>query len=166
MRVLGIDPGLTTTGYAVVERDGGSLTPVTHGVIRTDKGLPVERRLADLRVQLLAVIDEARPGRCSVERVFFSANRKTAIAVGQASGVILACAAEREVPVTHHTPTEVKRAVSGNGAADKSQVGAMVARLLGMESPPRPADAADACALAICGLTASGLDDAIRRALA
>ena len=164
-RVLGIDPGLTTTGFAVVERNSGRLTAITHGVIRTDRKAPVADRLLALRRELIEVIEAHDPGGLSLERVFFNANVRTAISVGQASGVILATAAEHCLVVTHHTPTEVKSSVAGYGAADKAQVGDMVARLLGMSEPPKPADAADACALAICMLNSNGLNRAIQEAL-
>jgi crossover junction endodeoxyribonuclease RuvC len=164
-RVLGIDPGLTTTGFAVVERNSGRLKAITHGVIRTDRKEPVADRLLSLRRGLIEVIEAHAPGGLSLERVFFNANVKTAISVGQASGVVLATAAEHGLVVTHHTPTEVKSSVAGYGAADKAQVGDMVARLLGMSEPPKPADAADACALAICMLNSNGLNRAIQEAL-
>lgn len=164
-RVLGIDPGLTTTGFAVVERSAGKLRAVTHGVIRTPKAQPIAERLLSLRLELIDVIAAYSPQGLSLERVFFNANVRTAISVGQASGVILATAAEHALVVTHHTPTEVKSSVAGYGAADKRQVQDMVVRLLGMSEPPKPADAADACALAICMLNSSGLNRAIQEAL-
>lgn len=162
---MGVDPGLTTTGYAVVERRAGKLVALTHGVIRTSKDEPVEHRLLALRRALGAVIVEFEPGGMALERIFFNANVRTAISVGQASGVILATAADHGLVVSHHTPTEVKSAIAGYGGADKKQVADMVTRLLGLAAPPTPADAADACALAICMLNSRGLDSAIQEAL-
>lgn len=164
MRVLGIDPGLTL-GYGVVERAGGRLMPVALGVVRTDPGRPTASRLAELRAELARVLADYRPDAVAVEKVFFSRNVRTAMTVGQASGVALATAAEFGLEVSSYTPTEVKQSVVGFGAATKRQVGAMVASLLGLGSPPRPADAADAAALAICHLNRSGLARSIREAL-
>lgn len=156
-RVIGIDPGLTRMGYGVVERAGGRFAAVCHGVVRTASGDPLERRLAALRAGVLAVVAEHRPDAAAVEKVFFNANVRTAISVGQASGVALAALADAGVAVSYYTPTEVKQSACGYGGADKRQMGAMVASLLGLASPPTPADAADACALAICHLNRSGL---------
>jgi crossover junction endodeoxyribonuclease RuvC len=164
MRVLGIDPGLTL-GYGVVEREGGRLRAVALGVVRTGPDRPVADRLAALRRELAEVLDAHRPDAVAVEKVFFSRNVRTAMTVGQASGVALATAAEFGVDVASYTPTEVKQSVVGFGAATKRQVGVMVAALLGLAAPPRPADAADAAALAICHLNRSGLVRSIREAL-
>ena len=166
MRVIGIDPGLTRTGYAVVERREGRLRALACGVIATQASAPVADRLAALRAGLLDVLASHRPGVAAIEQVFFNSNVKTAISVGQASGIALASMAEHGMEVFHYTPTEVKQSVAGYGGADKRQVGAMVASLLGLAAPPRPADAADACALAICHISRGGLNDAIRKAMA
>jgi crossover junction endodeoxyribonuclease RuvC len=164
MRVLGIDPGLTL-GYGVVERAGGAMKPVALGAIRTDPGDAPAPRLAELRAGLASVLADYRPDAVAVEKVFFSRNVRTAMTVGQASGVALATAAEFGLEVASYTPTEVKQSVVGFGAATKRQVGSMVASLLGLDSPPRPADAADAAALAICHLNRSGLVRSIKEAL-
>jgi crossover junction endodeoxyribonuclease RuvC len=164
MRVLGIDPGLTL-GYGVVERAGGVMRPVALGAVRTDPDDPPARRLAELRMGLARLVADYRPDAAAVEKVFFSRNVRTAMTVGQASGVALATAAEFGLEVASYTPTEVKQSVVGFGAATKRQVGSMVASLLGLASPPRPADAADAAALAICHLNRSGLARSIREAL-
>jgi crossover junction endodeoxyribonuclease RuvC len=161
VRVLGIDPGLSVTGYAVVERVGGRLHPLAAGAVSTPAGDPPEARLARLRSALVAIISEQEPDTAAVERVFFNANVRTAMSVGQASGVALEAAAASGLSVTDYTPTEVKQSVVGVGNAPKHQVQAMVARLLGLASAPRPADAADACALAICHLNRSRLAAAI-----
>ncbi|HVM36252.1 MAG TPA: crossover junction endodeoxyribonuclease RuvC [Actinomycetota bacterium] len=166
MRVIGIDPGLTRMGYGVVERERGRFVSIEHGVFRTSAGDPLEQRLAALHTTILTFVRRHRPDAAAVERVFFNANVRTAISVGQASGVALAALAEAGVEVAHYTPTEVKQSACGYGGADKRQMGAMVASLLGLESPPQPADAADACALAICHLNRSGLSRRIKEALA
>ena len=164
MRVLGIDPGLSVTGYAVVERIDGRLHPLVAGAIRTPAGDPPEARLAELRSSLIALIAEQRPDTAAVERLFFNANVRTAMSVGQAAGVALEAAASSRLSVSDYTPTEVKQSVVGVGNAPKQQVQAMVARVLGLASPPLPADAADACALAICHLNRSRLMTAIEAA--
>jgi crossover junction endodeoxyribonuclease RuvC len=166
VRVIGIDPGLTRTGFGVVERHAGRLRALAWGALATPASAPVADRLAALRAQLADVLATHHPEVAAVERIFFNSNVRTAISVGQASGVALASVAERGLEVFHYTPTEVKQSVAGYGAADKRQVGAMVASLLALTSPPRPADAADACALAICHINRAGLTDAIRKAMA
>jgi crossover junction endodeoxyribonuclease RuvC len=164
MRVLGIDPGYATTGYAVIERSRGGLTPIAVGAIRTSGSDPHAKRLASLRVELLELIGEHAPGSVALEKVFFSVNVRTAMQVGQASGVAMATAGESGLDVTEYTPTEVKQSVTGTGTAPKHQVQAMIASLLRLAEPPKPADAADACALAICHLNRSGLSRALARA--
>ncbi len=165
MRVLGVDPGVARTGYAVIERDGSGLAGITFGVITTSPRDSQAIRLAGLRASLVDIIHAHRPDGAAVERLFFNANAKTAMAVGQASGVVLATAAERGLNVTDYTPLEVKQSVVGYGGASKSQVQAMVAALLRLDRVPKPADAADACALAICHLNRAGLRRAIESAL-
>jgi crossover junction endodeoxyribonuclease RuvC len=165
VRVIGVDPGLTTTGYAVVHRDGGSLRTLGHGVVRTPAGESPARRLAWLRAQLTLILADYRPEVAAVERLFFNSNVRTAMSVGQASGVVLATAAEHGLDVATYTPTDVKRSVVGFGGATKKQVGAMVASLLGLDAIPRPSDAADACALAICHINRHGLVAAIEKAM-
>lgn len=151
LRVLGIDPGLTRCGVGVVEVDAQRrATLVDVQVIRTAPDLVLELRLLALGRGLEALIDEHRPDAMAIERVFAQQNVRSVMGVAQVSGLALRAAAEREIPVTLHTPSEVKAAVTGYGSADKKQVGTMVARLLGLAEAPRPADAADALALAIC----------------
>jgi len=151
LRVLGIDPGLTRCGVGVVEVDAQRrATLVDVQVIRTAPDLALELRLLALGRGLEALIDEHRPDAMAIERVFAQQNVRSVMGVAQVSGLALRAAAEREIPVTLHTPSEVKAAVTGYGSADKKQVGTMVARLLGLAEAPRPADAADALALAIC----------------
>jgi crossover junction endodeoxyribonuclease RuvC len=164
VRVLGIDPGVAVMGYGVVERVDSKLRLVTFGVIRTPADETQARRLMILRASLAEVMRAHGADVVAIERLFFTTNAKTAMAVGQASGVALATAAEAGLEVIDYTPNEVKQSVVGYGGATKSQVQAMIAALLGLDEPPRPPDAADACALAICHLNRSGLRSAIGRA--
>jgi crossover junction endodeoxyribonuclease RuvC len=166
VRVLGIDPGFATTGFGVVERTAGRLRSVSLGAIRTPSGASQAQRLGCLRAELLEVIREHDPDVMAIERLFFNANVRTAMSVGQASGVALASAAEAALDVFDYTPPEVKQSVVGVGNASKHQVQMMVAALLGLAEVPSPPDAADACALAICHLNRSGLTRAIEAALA
>ncbi len=152
--VLGIDPGVSRCGYGAVTEQGGVLSASACGVIRTPASMPLPERLAALEAELEALMVEVRPGAVAVERVFFQVNVRTAMAVGQASGLALAVAARAGVAVSQYTPNEVKQAVAGYGSAPKAQVQAMVARLLRLPEVPRPPDAADALALAICHLSA------------
>jgi crossover junction endodeoxyribonuclease RuvC len=149
--VLGIDPGLTRCGVGVVDvRPDRSATLVHVGVVRSDPGAPIEERLALIAAGLRAVIENHAPQVVAVERVFAQHNRQTVMGTAQASGIALLVAGERGLPAATHTPSEVKAAVTGYGSADKRQVQTMVARILGLEELPRPADAADALALALC----------------
>lgn len=151
MRVLGIDPGLTRCGVAVVDgAPGRSLTAAYIGVIRTEPALPIEARLTAVEAGLSALVDEFAPDAIAIERVFSQLNVRTAMGTAQAAAMGLLIAGQRGLPVALHTPTEVKAAVTGSGRADKAQVTAMVTRLLRLPGPPRPADAADAVAIAIC----------------
>ena len=149
--VLGIDPGLSRLGYGAVRRAAGAEpVAVAFGVLCTDPGDPLAQRLATLEADLEALVTDIGPSSLAVERILFQANVRTAISVGQASGLALAVAARAGVPVTHYSPNEVKLAVTGSGTADKTQVQEMVARLLRLDAPPSPPDAADALALALC----------------
>ncbi|WP_394552252.1 crossover junction endodeoxyribonuclease RuvC [Agromyces sp. MMS24-JH15] len=151
MRVLGIDPGLTRCGVGVVDvapNRQAQLVDVV--VLRSPTDLPIERRLARIADGLEAIMDEHRPQAVALERVFARSDVSTIMGTAQISGVAMLIAARRELPVALHTPSEVKAAITGYGRADKKQVGAMVARILGLEAVPKPADAADALALAIC----------------
>ncbi|HXY93967.1 MAG TPA: crossover junction endodeoxyribonuclease RuvC [Acidimicrobiia bacterium] len=148
--VLGIDPGVSRCGYGAVAREGSRLTAVACGVIRTAPGEPLPTRLAALAAELELLVAETRPVAVAVERVLFQVNARTAMSVGQASGLALTAAGRAGIPVVHYSPNEVKLAVAGDGGAGKEEVQQMVARLLGLRDVPRPADAADALALAIC----------------
>jgi crossover junction endodeoxyribonuclease RuvC len=147
--VLGVDPGLTRCGYCVLEVTGRRSRAVGMGVLRTDPALPVAERLAELWQDVRGLLDEFRPSSVAVERVLFQSNVRTAMGVGQASGVIMAEAAGRGLLVAEYSPNQVKDAVAGFGGADKQQVQRMVQMLLELDEPPRPADAADAAAVAL-----------------
>lgn len=151
LRVLGIDPGLTRCGVGVVDVDRSRRGTLVHvGVIRSDPDLPIGERLALVAAGIREVLAEHRPDAVAVERVFAQQNTHTVMGTAQASGVALLLAAEAGLPAATHTPSEVKAAVTGYGSADKKQVQAMIARILRLDSPPQPADAADALAIALC----------------
>jgi crossover junction endodeoxyribonuclease RuvC len=153
VRVLGVDPGLTRCGVGVVEGGRGrSVTLVAVGVVRTPSAHPTAQRLLYLQDELDVWLDRFEPDAVAVEQVFADVNVASVMTTMQASAVPLLAAARRGLPVTLHTPTSVKAAVTGSGRADKAQVTAMVTRILRMTTAPRPADAADALALAICDL--------------
>ena len=169
MRVLGIDPGLTRMGLGVVEgQTGRGLRMVAVGVARTPAEQPLEQRLCHLDAVVEEWVHEHRPDVVAVERMFAQHNVSTVIGTAQASAVAMVAAARLGIPVALHTPSEVKAAISGNGRADKKQVTAMVTRHLRLDSPPKPADAADALALAIThvwrGAAQNRLEEAARRA--
>ena len=167
MRVLGIDPGLTRCGMGVVEGSvGRPLSLVDVNVLRTSSSLPVPERLVTIEKGIDAWLDEYRPDAVAVERVFARSDVSTVMGTAQASGIAMVCAARRGLPVALHTPSEVKAAVSGNGRADKTQVGAMVTRILRLDAIPKPADAADALALAITHIWRGGAQARIDAALA
>ena len=161
--ILGIDPGLSRCGYGAVRREGSALRALACGVVRTPPSDDLPVRLAALYGELESLVEELRPSVLVVERVLFQVNARTAITVGQASGIALTVAARAGVPVVHYSPNEVKLAVTGFGGADKAQVGVMVARLLALSSIPGPPDAADALALAICHAGAGRVRAAIGR---
>jgi crossover junction endodeoxyribonuclease RuvC len=163
--VLGIDPGLTRCGYAVLHSVGNRVTPVSMGVIRTPPTAALPQRLAELKGELVALLHEFQPQAVAVEQVFFQTNVRTAMSVGQASGLALAEAAAFGCDVVQFTPNQVKDSVAGWGGADKAQVQRMVQVRLGMSAPPKPADAADAAALALCYLAAAPMRRRVQQAV-
>jgi crossover junction endodeoxyribonuclease RuvC len=168
MRVLGIDPGLTRCGLGVVDGvPGRPPTLVAVGVARTPAELDTARRLVQLEAEIEIWISTHRPDAVAVERVFAQHNVQTVMGTAQAAGVAMLVAARHGCPVALHTPSEVKAAITGSGRAGKDQVGSMVTRILRLDAPPKPADAADALALAICHVWRGGaqnrLQDAIDR---
>ena len=150
MIILGIDPGTAALGYGIVERSGGRLRAIDHGCLETSPDLAMPERLLAIHALLDELISLHQPAIVAVERLFFSKNVQTAMAVGQARGVVLLAAAQHGRPVREATPNEVKSAVAGYGSADKEQVQRMVQLVLGMSQLPRPDDAADALAVAVC----------------
>ena len=155
MRVLGVDPGLSRCGVAVVEGPGARPRALRAGLVRTSPDDALPRRLAVLHREITALMAQHRPDAIAVERVFANRNVRTALSVGQAAGIVLLAAEQAGLPVVEYTPTQMKLAVTGNGAADKAQVTWMVRRVLRLETDPRPADTADALALALCHLQSS-----------
>ena len=166
MFVLGIDPGLTRCGYGAVRRAGAVLSAAAAGVLTTSPDDELPDRLAELQLGLRALILELRPDVVAVERVFFQTNVRTAMSVGQASGLALAEAVNAGCAVAQYTPNEVKLAVTGHGAAPKEQVQRMVQAQLALAEVPRPPDAADALALALCHLATARLRTSVERAAA
>src|SRR6516225_3802549 len=165
MRVLGVDPGLTRCGIGAVDGRPGRPPSLVHAdVIRTPASADIAVRLLALEVDIDAWLGEHQPDAVAVERVFSQHNVRTVMGTAQAGAVAIVCAARRGLPVALHTPSEVKAAVTGSGRADKAQVTAMVMRLLRMTDPPRPADTADALALAICHLWRGGSQDRLAAA--
>ncbi|HEX7189322.1 MAG TPA: crossover junction endodeoxyribonuclease RuvC [Actinomycetes bacterium] len=166
MRVLGVDPGLTRCGLGVVEGSvGRPLALVAVGVVRTPPGDDIGARLLAVERGIEEWLAEHRPDAVAVERVFSQHNVRTVMGTAQASAVAITAAARAGIPVALHTPSEMKAAVTGNGRADKAQVGAMVTRILRLTAAPRPADAADALGLAICHLWRGGAQARIAAAL-
>ncbi|MBR4099029.1 MAG: crossover junction endodeoxyribonuclease RuvC [Clostridium sp.] len=150
MIVLGIDPGVATIGFGVIRAERGKNTLMRYGVISTPAGLPLSRRLLQISEDMEQLIGQFHPDEMAVEELFFSKNITTGISVAHGRGVILLAAEKLGVPVFEYTPMQVKQAVAGYGGADKRQVMLMTQRLLNMKEIPRPDDAADALAIAIC----------------
>lgn len=156
MRILGIDPGTATTGYGVVEDDPeGKLIPVVYGTIVTPPSMPSEQRLLKIFTELHEIMLLHKPQEAAVEKLFFYKNVTTAMAVGQARGVVVLAFAQEGLTIGEYTPLEVKQAITGYGSADKRQVQEMVKVLLDLETIPKPDDAADALAVAICHFNSS-----------
>ncbi len=160
MLVLGIDPGTATTGYGLVREDkGGNLIAVEYGVVRTPAQDAMPQRLLQIYHQIQEIISLHRPDAGAVEKLFFQSNAKTAMSVGQARGVILLALAETEISIAEYNPLEIKQAVVGYGSADKQQVQHMIRALLDLDDIPKPDDAADALAIAICHLHSYRMED-------
>ena len=150
MRILGVDPGYAIVGCGMVDCAGSSFRMVDYGAITTPAGMPMEERLAIIYTQLTTAIEKYRPQAMSIEQLYFTNNVTTAIAVAQARGVILLCAQQQRLEIAEYTPLQVKQAVVGYGRAEKAQVMEMTRRILKLDKVPKPDDAADALALAIC----------------
>ncbi len=160
--VLGIDPGLTRCGYAVLEVRGATeIAMRALGVLRTSPDQALPQRLAEISLEIEELLDEYHPSVVAVEHIFFQSNVRTAMSVGQVSGLALSAAARRGLQVAQYTPNQVKLALTGWGAADKAQVQKMVKQRLGLNTIPKPADAADAAAIALCHIASSPLEQKI-----
>ncbi len=162
--VLGIDPGLASTGYGVVAREGARLTALDGGVIETRAGVAVERRLATIAQRMREILSEHECDAVAIEELYFGQNVRTAFAVGHARGVTMLAAGEHGVPCFSYTPQKVKSSVCGHGRADKQQVGRMVQTLLALGRMPASDHASDALAVALCHLNGAPLADAVAKA--
>lgn len=165
VRILGIDPGYALLGYGVVDYDGYRFRPLSYGCVRTEAGTPFEQRLETIWDELGVLIQQFQPTEMAVEQLFFQTNRKTAIDVAQARGVVLLCAVKHGVHLSEYTPLQIKQAVVGYGKAEKNQVQQMTRSILRLKTIPKPDDAADALAIAICHGHSAGVQGAERRLL-
>lgn len=166
MRVLGIDPGLTRCGFGIIDSTGtGKASLVAVGVLRSDAQAPLELRLLEIDTAMNSLFAQYLPDAVAVERVFAQANVRTVMGTAQVSGLALVNASRRNLPVRSYTPSEVKAAITGSGRADKSQVGTMVTKILGLSEMPKPADAADALAIALCHLWRGAAQDRLAAAV-
>ncbi|MDR1835465.1 MAG: crossover junction endodeoxyribonuclease RuvC [Fusobacteriaceae bacterium] len=154
MRVIGIDPGTAIVGYGILDYEKNKFTPVDYGCIFTDKDTPMEKRLVEIYDGLSALLDKYKPEHLAIEELFYFRNATTVIPVGQARGIILLAAAQRNISIKGYTPPQVKVGVTGYGKAEKKQVQQMVQRLLNLREIPKPDDAADALALAVTHINA------------
>lgn len=157
MRVIGIDPGTAITGWGVVEGEGDDLELIAYGAVTTAAGTPLPQRLQTIYQELGAVVQQWQPATAAIEELFFSKNAKTALAVGHGRGAAMLALVNSELPITEYKPLEVKQAITGHGGADKQQMQHMVKLLLKLDDLPRPDDAADALAVAICHLHSARL---------
>jgi crossover junction endodeoxyribonuclease RuvC len=157
VRVIGIDPGTAITGWGVVEGEGADLVAVAYGVVTTAAGTPLPQRLQAIYFQLTEVIETWQPETAAIEELFFSKNAKTALAVGHGRAAAMLALANAALPIEEYKPLEIKQALTGFGGADKQQMQQMVKLLLALDEIPRPDDAADALAVAICHLHSARL---------
>ena len=165
--VLGIDPGLTRCGYAVLQVQGNTDVSLTSlGVLRTKPEDELPARLAEIAQEVEALLDQYQPTAVAVEHIFFQSNVRTAMSVGQVSGLVLSAAARRGIEVVQYSPNQVKLAITGWGGADKAQVQKMVKQRLKLNTIPKPADAADAAAIALCHIASSPLAMKVAQAVA
>lgn len=162
MKILGIDPGTATVGWGMIEVVAGKPRVIAYGHIATDKALPMPKRLQEIRDDLTTIIKEYRPDRAAVEELFFFNNQKTAITVAEARGIILLTLTDFSLSIAEYTPLEVKHSLTNYGRADKTQMQAMTMRLLNLKSIPKPDDAADALAIALCDLARYKLEQVLK----
>jgi crossover junction endodeoxyribonuclease RuvC len=165
MRILGIDPGYAILGYGVVDKDGNRYTLAECGILTTEAGRDMPGRLKDIYAGLMTLIAEFEPDVASVEELYFNTNAKTAIRVGEARGAAILACANSDLPIYEYTPLQIKQALSGYGRAEKQQIQEIVKSVLGLKEVPRPDDAADAVAAAICHGNSAGYLDRVRRAV-
>ncbi|MBQ8004597.1 MAG: crossover junction endodeoxyribonuclease RuvC [Oscillospiraceae bacterium] len=154
MIILGIDPGYAIVGYGVVDTNG--MKPISYGAIRTEAGIPIEERLSEIYDNMTELLRTFRPDHVAIEKLYFNTNEKTAINVSQARGVIVLACVKCGVKMYEYTPLQVKMSVVGYGRAEKGQIMDMTKRLLGLRKTPRPDDAADALAIALCHANTTG----------
>ncbi len=150
MIILGIDPGTAITGYGIIKKSGNKISVIKYGVIRTNSSQIFPERLKIIYENICLLIKDYNPGAVAIEQLFFNKNARTALSVGHARGVLILAAVNSAINVSEYTPLQVKQAVVGYGRADKRQVQKMVKSILGLQKLPRPDDAADALAIAIC----------------
>ena len=150
MRILGIDPGLAIVGYGVVDKVGNAYKTIDYNAITTMAHTPIENRIKIIYDEISLLLEKLKPDALSIEELFFNNNSKTAIAVGQARGVVLLAAVEHNVPIYEYTPLQVKQALTGYGRASKTQIQQMMKNILALSEIPKPADVADALAIAVC----------------
>lgn len=150
MVILGLDPGIATVGFGIIQNDRGSFASLAYGTIRTEAGLPLSERLETIYNDLYEMLEQFRPDSVAIEELFFNTNITTGISVAHGRGILLLACRQRGVPIYEYTPLQVKQSVVGYGRAEKKQVMEMVKRLLHLERIPRPDDAADALAIALC----------------
>lgn len=156
---MGIDPGIADTGYGIITSDNNKIIPIAYGSIVTDKKSSLAQRLKQLEQQLKTIILAYKPDIIGIEQLFFNSNAKTIISVGQARGVIILTAAKHQINLKEFTPLQVKQGVTGYGRADKKQIQQMVKTILGLKQIPKPDDAADALAIAICAINTNNFSD-------
>lgn len=150
IRILGVDPGYAIVGFGILDYDGVRFTPIEYGAVLTEAGIPFPERLKAIHTDMEFIFTKYSPDCMAIERLYFNTNQKTAIDVAQARGVTVLSAARRNIPIAEYTPLQVKSSVTGYGKAEKQQVMEMTRQLLGLAQIPKPDDAADALAIAIC----------------
>ena len=150
MVILGVDPGVATVGFGIISENGGTPSPIRYGVISTPAGARLALRLRQIHSDVTELITAYKPDALAVEELFFNTNQKTAVSVAHGRAAVILAGEEKGIPMFEYTPLQIKKAVAGYGRASKKQVMDMVRRLLSMERPPKPDDAADALAVAIC----------------
>jgi crossover junction endodeoxyribonuclease RuvC len=160
---MGVDPGAAVTGYGVVARSGGAVSLLECGIVRTDPAMPLPQRLREIYEGITEVLERHKVTSVAVEGVFYAKNARTSIILGHARGAILLAATMKDLQVSEYSPAEIKNAVTGTGRATKEQVQFMVQKLLRLREPPRPSDAADGVAVAMCHCQNLTLDIAVRR---